>query len=169
MTLSFLLCQLMMHNSLLEQPMTIFTNILKNIDVYSGQSHFYTSILCVHQMVECWQGVHSYKKNIPPIQTESITEGLWIAICTSSSLSVPSHWLPLQPQAHFLSFPACSVPGDCLLQTVSPGPWLLIGVGQWEVPARDQRMGGEKWWYFFLTLFLFSCGVSGSCSTLPRQ
>lgn len=119
MTLYFLLCQLMMHNSLLEQPMTIFTNILKNIDVYSGQSHFYTSILCVRQMLECWQGIHSYEKNLPPMQTECITEGPWIAICTVSSLSVPSHCSPRPIVCPFLP---CSVPGDCLLQTVLPEP-----------------------------------------------
>lgn len=32
-------------------------------------------------------------------------------------------------------------------------PWLLIGMDQWEAPARDQRMSGKKWWYFFLALY----------------
>lgn len=37
--------------------------------------------------------------------------------------------------------------GDCPLQTASPGP--LIGFGQWKVPARDKRIGGEKLSVFF--------------------
>lgn len=144
MTLYSLLCQLMMHNSLLEQSMTIFTNTLKNIDVYSGQSHFYTSILCVHQMVECWQGVHSYKKNLPPMQTECITEGLWIAICTGSSLSVPSHWLTLQPQAHFLSFSAllCTwrlSAADCIT-------WTLLPLGLWLGWASERHQQETREW-----------------------
>lgn len=134
MTLYSLLCQLMMHNSLLEQPMTIFTNTLKNIHVYSGQSHFYTSILCVHQMVECWQGVHSYKKTLPPMQTECITEGPWIATYTGSSLSVPSH---------FLSFPAllCTwrlSAADCITRTLPLGSWL-----GW---ASERHQQGTRGW-----------------------
>lgn len=89
--------------------------------------------------------LHSYKKQLLPLQTECTTEDLWINRHICYSLCHLS--LTLTPaQLHFLSFSAllCSSEAvHCRLYHLGPSAhWPLIGFGQWEAPAKrpeDQR------------------------------
>ena len=136
MTLYSLLCQLMVHNSLLEQPTTVFTNTLKNINVYSGHNHFYTSILCVHQIVEFWKGASFLQKAAPTLADRMYN---WRPVHKQTYLlfsvryPTDSHPSPV----HFLSFPALLRSWEAvhcrphhLGHPLPTGSWLGLAVGR---------------------------------------
>lgn len=138
MALHSLLCQLM-HNSLLQQPATVFTNTLKNIDVYSGQSHFYTSILRVHQMVGCWQGASSFIKRIPHPCRRPVENHKY---CCFSVCAVPTD---SHSGSMFCAPLPCSVLGGSLLQTASPGPLCPLAPDRiWLIGATSKRWEGRR-------------------------
>lgn len=113
------------------------------------------------------------KKNLslPPLQTECTTEGLWVtnhmywffSVCT---IPIDSHSSPRPIVCPSLP---CSVFGGGQPQTASPGPiGPLASDRVWLVGATSKRArtGGERLWYFLLSLSPVWCGVSGHSCTL---
>lgn len=96
--------------------MTVFTNTLKNIDMYSGQSHFYISILCVRQMVECWKGA-SFLEKLPPTLANKMYS--WRPV--NHQMYPPLTPTPAPDLFAVLPWLALYF-WNCLLQTVSSGP-----------------------------------------------